>query len=365
MRKKTKHRQHGGDVWGFSRKYGIPVEKIIDFSAPINPLGPPPKAVKAIKKFADFVKFYPDQNPIDLKKSIVEYVKEINIDNVVIGNGSIELIYMFVELFAHSHEVIIFVPSFTEYERAVLRADAKPVPVKMSEDFSLNVDVVKKAVTDDTRILVVCNPHSPSGKLFNRKLILDLIDFCRAKDIHILVDENYIDFINLCQDYTVAPYVHKYDNLFVVRSLSKFFGMPGLRLGYGIGASKLIQSMENFRPPWNASCPALIAAQAALEDIRFIEKAKKYMERERLKFAGMLDKISALKVFPSETNFLLVKILDKRTTALELKEKLAEKGILIRSCEDLHGLDETYFRISVRKANENLMLVQALKTIFQ
>ena len=365
MSEETKCRQHGGDVWGFSRKYKIPVEKIIDFSAPINPFGPPPKAIKAIRKFAGLVKFYPDQNPVDLKKSIVEYVKEIDLDNVIVGNGSIELIYMFVELFAPGREVIIPVPAFTEYEKAALRVNAKPVLVKMSENFSLNVDVLKEAVTDDTRILVVCNPHSPSGKLFDRELIMDLIDFCHSKGVYILVDENYLDFINLCQDYTVAPYVHKYDNLFIVRSFSKFFGMPGLRLGYGIGASGLIQSLENFRLPWNASCLALTAAQAALEDTKFIEKTKKFVERERRKFVGILGKISALKVFPSETNFLLVKILDKHVTAVELKEKLAEKGILIRSCEDFHGLDNTYFRISVRKARENLMLAEALKTIFQ
>ncbi|MEM2953530.1 MAG: threonine-phosphate decarboxylase CobD [Candidatus Bathyarchaeia archaeon] len=361
----NQRRPHGGDVWGFSRKYRVPVENIIDFSAPINPFGPPPEALKAIKKFARLVKFYPDQDPMELKESICEYVTGINPKNVLIGNGSIELIYMFVELFGRSYEVLIPVPSFTEYERAASRAYAKPLRVKMLEDFSLDTNMIKDAITENTRIVIVCNPHSPSGRLFNREPILNLIDFCCSKNVYVLIDENYIDFINLCKNYTVAPYVHKYDNLFVVRSFSKFFGMPGLRLGYGIGASKLIQSLENFRQPWNVSAPSLIAAQAALKDASFIEKTKKYMSREREKFAKMLKEIKALKVFPSETNFLLVRILDGYMTAKELKEKLAEKGILIRSCEDFCGLDERYFRVSVRKTKENLMLVQALKTILQ
>ncbi|MGB9959973.1 MAG: pyridoxal phosphate-dependent aminotransferase [Candidatus Bathyarchaeales archaeon] len=364
MSEKTKRRHHGGDVWSFSRKYGIPVEKIIDFSAPINPFGPPPNAIKAVRKFTGLVRFYPDQNPVDLKRSLVEYVQGIGLDNVIVGNGSVELIYMFVELFARGHEVVIPVPAFTEYERAALRVNAKPVLVQMSEDFSLNVGFIKKAVTDDTRVLIVCNPHSPSGKVFNRELVLDLVDFCYSRGVYILVDENYIDFIRSRQDYTVAPYVNKYENLFVVRSFSKFFGMPGLRLGYGIGASGLIQSLENFRLPWNASCLALVAAKAALEDTKFIEKTMRFVERERRRFAGMLGKISALKVFPSETNFLLIKILDNSITAVELKEKLAEKGISIRSCEDFPGLDNTYFRVSFRTPRENLMLVEALKTIF-
>lgn len=365
MSDKIRRRQHGGDVWGFSKKYKVPVENIIDFSAPINPFGSPQKALEKIKKFASFIKFYPDQNPGEFKRSIADYVKGISSDNVVIGNGSIELIYMFFELFARNYEVIIHVPSFTEYEKAALRVDAKPVLVKMPEDFSLKPDAIKNAVTKDTRMLLVCNPHSPSGRLFNRDLILELTDFCYARDIQVMVDENYMDFISSCQEYTLAPYVSKYDNLFIVRSFSKFFGMPGLRIGYGIGASKLIYSLENFRMPWSTSHLALIAAQAALEDTKFIEKSKKYLGKEKEKLVDMLSRISALKVFPSETNFLLIKILDKSINAIELKEKLAGKGILIRSCEDFQGLDETYFRISIRKRKENLLLVQALETIFR
>jgi len=363
MAEKVTRRPHGGDVWNFSRKYGFPIEKIIDFSAPINPLGPSPEAVKAIKKLSSLIRFYTDQNPVELKRDICEYIGGIKPDNVILGNGSVELIYMFVDVFARGSEVIIPVPSFTEYEKAALRVNAKPIFVEMSEDFSMDIDKLKKCFSDNTRMLIVCNPHSPSGRLFCKEAMLELVEFCEGKSIYILVDENYMDFINSEQDYTLAPYVHKYGNLFVVRSFSKFFGMPGLRLGYGIASDALVRLLEDFRLPWNVSVLSIIAGQAALKDKSFIEKTKRYIASERRKLALMLSELNMLKVFPSEVNFLLVKILDKSITAASLKSKLSEKGIMIRSCEDFRGLDESYLRISVRKSEENMFLIKALNEI--
>ncbi len=356
-------RPHGGDVWNFSRKYGFPIEKIMDFSAPINPLGPSPEAIKAINKLSSLIRFYTDQDPVELKKDICEYVGGIKPENVILGNGSVELIYMFVDVFARGSEVIIPVPSFTEYEKAALRVDAKPMFVEMSKDFSLNVDKLKKCFSDNTRMLIVCNPHSPSGRLFGKETMLELVEFCGSKNVYILVDENYMDFINSEQDYTLTSYVHKYDNLFVVRSFSKFFGMPGLRLGYGIASDALVRSLEDFRLPWNVNVLSIIAGRAALKDVSFIEKTKRYIASERGKLASMLSELNMLKVFPSEVNFLLVKILNKGITSTSLKSKLSERGIMIRSCEDFRGLDESYLRISVRKREENKFLIKTLKEI--
>ncbi|MCJ7714472.1 hypothetical protein MUO66_08460, partial [Candidatus Bathyarchaeota archaeon] len=125
--KKIRFVSHGGDVWGFSRKYGIPINNVLDFSAPINFLGASPKAVEAIKSVAQKVKFYPDPNPRELKSEIAEYVGGIEPDNVIIGNGSIEPIYMIADFFAPDFEAIIPVPSFSEYEKATLRVHGSPI----------------------------------------------------------------------------------------------------------------------------------------------------------------------------------------------------------------------------------------------
>ncbi|MEM0313740.1 MAG: histidinol-phosphate transaminase [Candidatus Bathyarchaeia archaeon] len=363
MIKRVARKPHGGDVWGFSRKHGIPIDNIMDFSAPINPLGPSPEAVKAVERYSRLVRFYSDQNPIELKISISEYIKGISPENIILGNGSAELIYLFLDVFARSHEVLIPVPSFTEYERAALRVDAKPLTVEMTEDFSLDVNKIKNAISDKIRALIICNPHSPSGRLFSQDSILELIEFCNGKNIYVIVDENYMDFISPSQDYTVTNQVHKYLNLFVLRSFSKFFGMPGLRLGYGIANKEIIELLEDLRVPWNVNVLSIIAGQAALKDKPYIEETKIYIKRERERLKTMLSEAGPFKVFPSEVNFLLVKILNKEVTAGELKDKLAKRGILIRSCEDFRGLGDSYFRVSIRKAEENIMLVQALKEI--
>jgi len=356
-------RQHGGDVWNLSRKYNIPIEDVIDFSAPINFLGPPPKAIEAVKKGVDVIKFYPDQNPVGLKSQICEYVKKISPTNVILGNGSMELIYLFVETFVQGGEIIIPVPSFTEYEKVSLLVSAEPRRVSILPHFSLDVEAIKKAINANTRLLFICNPHSPSGKLYNRDLILGLLDFCYQKNIHVVVDENYIDFVDTPEEYTLAHYSDVYDNLFVVRSFSKFFGMPGIRIGYGVGNRKLIQILETTRPPWCINSLALIAAEAALRDDEYVRKTREYVKKGRKQLTELLSETRAFYVFPSETNFLLVKILREGVTAGYLREKLARKGILVRDCSDFSGLDESFLRITVRSSEENLTLVNMLREI--
>lgn len=358
-------RRHGGDVWRFSREHNVPVEEIIDFSAPINPFGAPPKAIEALRRSPEIIRFYPDRNPLKLKESIASYIGDIAAENVALGNGSVELIYAFVEIFAKNHRALILVPSFTEYEAATIKSFSDTVHVKMNEDFSINVDAVKAALNKDVKVLILCNPHSPSGRIFEKETMLDLIEACHDRDIQVLVDENYMDFVEQRRNYSVSRYVHEYDNLLVLGSFSKFFGMPGIRIGYGMGNPELINVIEDHLIPWNVNALSIIAAAAALEDWEFIENTRRYIRLERERLEGMLKQIRGLKVYPSSTNFLLLKILDEEITARQLQEKLAEENMLIRNCEDFHGLNDKYFRISVRSVEENNRLVEALKKVFQ
>lgn len=359
--KKRRFVSHGGDVWGFSRKYGVPLEKIFDFSAPINFLGASPKAVEAVKKFAELIKFYPDPNPAELKKEIAEYAGEVNPKNIILGNGSTELIYMIPEFFSPNFEAIILVPSFTEYEKATLRAHGEPIFVELPEDFSLNLESIKKVVTSETRIVFVCNPHSPSGTLYDKKTILELVDFCHENNIVTCIDENYIEFAESSKNATVVPYVKKYDNLFVIRSLTKFYAMPGLRFGYAIADQDFIGALQYVRQPWSINSLAVFAARAALKDTEFIDKTKSSIAKEKAQLTRMLKEISVLQVFPSETNFLLVKILSKKIASTTLRESMAKEGILIRDCSTFVGLDDSYFRVTVRSAEDNLKLMETLK----
>ncbi|KON32420.1 hypothetical protein AC478_00270 [miscellaneous Crenarchaeota group-1 archaeon SG8-32-3] len=353
---------HGGDVWGFARKHNIPVERVLDFSGPINFLGPSSKAVEAVNQYANLIKFYPDPNPVELKTKIAGYVGHgVDASNIILGNGSIELIYMITETFPCSFKAVIPVPSFTEYEKAALRVGGEPVFVKLPDNFKLDVEKVKKAVTKDTRIVSICNPHSPSGTLYSKESVLDLVEFCNREKIIVSVDENYIEFAEKGQDSTMAGYAKKYENLFVIRSVTKFYGMPGIRLGYGIATESLIDTLQTVRQPWSINSLAGYATLAALKDTEFIANTKRIIAKERVRFAEMLSEIGGLHVFPSVTNFLLVKILIEKVTATVLKEELAKEGLLIRDCSTFMGLDDRYFRVTVRSFEENLRLVKALK----
>lgn len=362
--RKKRFTSHGGDVWGFSRKYKIPLEEVLDFSGPVNFLGPAPKAVEAVKQNARRIRFYPDPNPVELRKEIATYVgHDVSIENIILGNGSIELIYMLTEVIPPNFKALIPVPSFTEYEKAVLRVSGEPIFVKLRNDFNLDVNLVKNTVTEDTRIIYICNPHSPSGTMYNKETLLDLVEFCQKKDIIFSIDENYIEFSSKGQDTTLVGYVKEYKNLVVIRSVTKFYGMPGIRFGYGIAAENVIDMLQTVRQPWSINGLAGLATLAAFKDKEFIEKTKRTISKEKAKLAKMLKEIGGLQVFPSETNFLLVKILKMKATSTVLREELAKKGLLIRDCSTFVGLDDSYFRVTVRSAENNARLVKTLKQI--
>jgi len=194
---------------------------------------------------------------------------------------------------------------------------------------------------------------------------VELVEFCRKKDIIFSVDENYIEFAEKGQDNTMAGYAKKYENLFVIRSVTKFYGMPGIRFGYGIAAESLIDTLQTVRQPWSINSLAGYATLAAFKDTAFIENTKRTIAEERGQFAKMLNEIGGLHVFPSETNFLLVKILNPKVTATMLKEKMAKEGVLIRDCSTFVGLDNTYFRVTVRSSKENRKLIKTLRDVLK
>ncbi len=355
---------HGGDIWGFSRKYNIPLEEVLEFSGPINFMGPPPKAVEAVKQNARLIKFYPDPNPVEFKSAIAKYVgHNVRTENILLGNGSIELIYMITELLSKPFKAVIPVPSFSEYEKAALRLGGEIQFVKLPQNFALEMDKIKASVTADTKIMCICNPHSPSGTLYSKEEVIELVEFCQKKDIIFSIDENYIEFAEAGEVNTVAGMVKEYENLFVIRSVTKFYGMAGLRFGYAVAAEPLIEKLETVRQPWSINALASIATLAAFSDTEFIENTKQTIKKERANLSKKLGEIEGLQVYPSTTNFLLVKIKNRKINSTKLKELLAKEHILIRDCCTFVGLDDSYFRVTVRSAKDNQRLVDTIKKV--
>jgi threonine-phosphate decarboxylase len=270
---------------------------------------------------------------------------------------------MITEILPRGFKALIPVPSFSEYEKAALRVGGEPVFVQLPENFALETDKIKKAVTDDTKIMCICNPHSPSGTLYSKKTILDLVEFCNKKEIIFSVDENYIEFADKSLENTLAGMVKDYENLFVIRSVTKFYGMAGIRFGYAIAAGTLIDKLETMRQPWSINSLADSVTLAAFNDTEFIENTKQTIAKERTALAKSLGEIEGLHVYPSVTNFLLVKIDNPKLTSTMLKELLAKERILIRDCCTFMGLDDHYFRVTVRSAKDNQKLAETIKQI--
>ena len=362
--RKRRFVSHGGDIWGFSRKYNIPLEDVLEFSGPINFLGPSPKAVEAVKQNAKLIRYYPDPNPVEFKEEIAKYVGHgVEEENLLLGNGSIELIYMITEILPRGFKALIPVPSFSEYEKAALRVGGEPVFVQLPENFELETEKIKKAVTDDTKIICICNPHSPSGTLYSKEKLLDLVKFCNKKDIIFSVDENYIEFADKSLDNTLAGMVKDYENLFVIRSVTKFYGMAGIRFGYAVAAGNLIDKLQTTRLPWSINGLACQVTIAAINDLQFIQNTKETIAKNREALAKALGEIEGLHVYPSITNFLLVKITSSKITSTMLKEQLAQQRILIRDCCTFIGLDDHYFRVTVRSAKDNQILAVTIKKL--
>jgi threonine-phosphate decarboxylase len=356
---------HGGNVWELSEKHKIPVDQIIDFSISTNPLGAPEKAVESIRQHLNLIHHYPDPDHEWLLEALAKSAG-VAPNNVVVGNGSTELIYLFNEVFLEDgYEAVIPVPTFNEYKAAIERFGGNTVFIKCdsAHNFKLNLEELENSITNKTRIIFLCNPNSPTGWLYEKADILQIIKFAADENVLVFVDEDYIDFVDDSKRYSMADYVNEYNNLFVLRSLTKFFGLAGVRIGFGVGSPDLVNVLKRVIMPWSVNSLAMFAAAEAVKDIEFIKKSRLLLSKSKKQMLEMFKTVPWLKVYPSETNFLLIEIIRKDLTSTQLAEGLAKNGLLIRDCKDFDGLNNRFFRVTVRRPEENRKLVEQIKSL--
>jgi threonine-phosphate decarboxylase len=366
---------HGGEVWSFS-------DVKIDFSSNINPLGPSRKAIEAAKNSLWKCAYYPDSNTRELKKALSEYLgvsalpsnkllgkpvpfcREDGVhasflskwaialtkENIIVGNGSTELIKNFCEAFINKGEkVLIPQPTYSDYEVYARLYGAKIAFVPDKKIIS--------TIDSKTRAIFVCNPNNPTGRTIE---IEEIIEKAHHYSALVFLDEAYTEFTD---QESFCSRIEDFENLFVLRSLTKFFALPGLRMGYGVGNKKIIECLEKLRLPWNLNTLAQVAAIESIKDGEYIRESKKFMKKERNFLYKELSKIQKLKVFPSEANFFLIDLRKAGIKALTAKKKLIEKGMLIRDCRSFRGLNEYFIRVCVRNRKENARLIKELKSI--
>jgi len=354
-------RDHGGNVSEISRICGIDEDKIIDFSANINPLGYPPGLKETIIKEFDSILNYPDIDSFDLVSKLSEY-HGISRDYILAGNGSTEFIYWIPILFK-PEKALIVTPAFSEYEKGL-----KMVGTKVSyfqtdekEDFSVDIARLCKRLRDGFDIVYFCNPANPTGAFMSKENLCGIIACAQEAGTLFVIDEAFIDF---AEQGSVKKEVLRFSNLIVLRSMTKFFAIPGLRIGYVIASTPCIAKIRETRPPWAVNSPGQKAAAVALSDRGYIMDTRQYITDEREFLMASLSEIPGLKIYKSVANFLLV-FMDNRISlnSRELRDSLAKNGVLIRDCSTFQGMGDRYFRVAVKKHEQNIILVKNLKQV--
>ncbi|MCD4782061.1 MAG: aminotransferase class I/II-fold pyridoxal phosphate-dependent enzyme [Candidatus Omnitrophica bacterium] len=342
---------HGGNIHEIVRDKKI---KVIDFSANINPLGIPEKIKRDLFKVFHQVEHYPDIESFELRRQIANYW-DINHENILVTNGSVEGLYLLMQMYRPKN-VCIPVPSFTEYERAarLIKSTVQKFCLRERDGFIPDLDVFKKA-----DMLVIGNPNNPTGNYLRDKT--NLLENLPFKNI--IIDEAFMDFEEKALQPSLIQIACKTDKITVLRTFTKFFCLPGLRVGYLVSHKKNIKRLQQKQLPWSVNYLAQTAARMILNDNGFIKKSIKTINEERKYLAGQLQSINSIKVFPSVTNFLLIKILNKNITSKILRNALLNKGIIIRDCSNFRGLNNQYVRIAVRNRKENSKLVQEIKEV--
>lgn len=355
---------HGGEVWEAASERGVQPRSIIDFSANVNPLGPPKGAIEAIKKSLWRIPFYPDPKSTELREAISRRFKGIGPDNLVVGNGSTELIHLFAEVFVEKGDVaLIPEPTFGEYEVAVRKAGGKPKHVKLARGFSVDPAPFLKEIKSGPKAIFLCNPNNPTGVLAPRETLLEIIEGALEGGALVFLDEDFIDFVK--GGASLVDEVEEYRNLFVLRSFTKVYGLAGLRVGYVAACKEAAGLLAKAKTPWNVNCLAQAAALAALDDEGYLERTRRLVEAERAFLMEGLKRLKALKVFPASANFIFIDVRRTGLTAAQLKEEMLKRGILIRDCSSFRGLDEFYVRVAVRTRRENERLLEALREVVE
>lgn len=354
------NRHHGGNIWEISKKYNIPAEDIVDFSASINPLGPPEGVKKKINSSLKFLVAYPDPEGAELKEELARY-HGIPGGNILLGNGSTELLYLLPRALGISRALVVE-PSFSEYRNSLEVAGCKVDSFITHErdGFQPKVDLLLPALREGYDALYLCSPANPAGTLIVRDNIMMIAEECQRHETLLILDEAFIDFV---EEESMKKEATGLGNLIVLRSMTKFFAIPGLRVGYVIASRETINRLGPHRYPWVINIPAMMASIEALRNKLYSERTVRWLHKERESLFSSLKEIPWLKPFPSTANFFLIKILSRDLTAPLLQETLVRKGILIRDCSSFIGLGDKYFRVAVKKRRENRLLIEVLRSM--
>ena len=374
---------HGGNLVWAATIAGCPPGSILDFSASISPLGPPPSSLAAISSNMGYLKHYPDPNYSELKLALSHF-HQVPPEWILPGNGSAELLTYIGRECSQFAATALITPAFGDYYRALAAYGAKVLesPLDLAQQDNaqkqgLQEDREKVSFTEPLSSLsgilsalspqhglLLNNPHNPTGKLLSRQAILPYLEELPL----VVVDEAFMDFLPPDKEQSLIDMVHKYPNLVILRSLTKFYSMAGLRLGYAIAHPDYLRRWEGWRDPWSVNTLAAAAAVAALADRDFQLQTWEWLTPTRYKLFQDLSSLPKLDPLPGAANFLLVRYAQSERlsqhSVTQLQEQLLKKHqILIRNCQSFPELGDNYFRVAVLRDEDNQRLIKALSLV--
>ena len=361
---KHKDHFHGSDLEKIEEIYGIRKEDITSFSANVNPLGISPKMREALITHIDAITSYPDREYAALRARIGEYAGA-PAQNVLVGNGSTELISLFIQM-EHPKKALILGPTYSEYEREISLGGGASLyyPLREEHDFILDVEDFKRHLNESLNLLVICNPNNPTSTSISQKDMRKILDECKRHDIFVIVDETYVEFAPDMDSVDCVPLTRYYNNLVILRGVSKFFASPGLRLGYAVtGNRELLKAIDSHKDPWTINSLAALAGEIMFTDTGYIQKTRELIASERERVYQELSSWGSLKVYRPTANFILARIEKEGVTADSLFEHAIRQGLMIRNCSTFPFLDNRYFRFCFMLPEQNTLLLKCLKEL--
>lgn len=352
---------HGSDLEKIEAVYHIKKEDITSFSANVNPLGVSPKLRKTLAERIDAITSYPDREYTSLRKCIAAYA-DTDYQNIIVGNGSTELISLFIQI-RHPKKALIIGPSYSEYEREISLGGGTSLyyPLKEEDDFKLDINDFREHLSENLDLLIICNPNNPTSTSIPSSHMRMILDSCKQHGIFVMIDETYVEFAPDFNDTTSVPLTNYYNNLIILRGISKFFAAPGLRLGYAItGNGDLIKEINGRKNPWTINSLAEIAGELMFTDIEYINATRELISAERDKIYSLLSKTEGLKVYKPTANFILVRILADNVTSRDLFEAAIKKGLMIRDCSTFPFLSDKYIRFCFMMPEKNDELIRCI-----
>lgn len=353
---------HGSDLEKIEQIYNIKKESITSFSANVNPLGISPLMKEKLSQNIDVVTSYPDRDYTVLRKSIATYAN-VPYESILVGNGATELISLFIGIH-HPKKAVLLAPTYSEYEREISLCGGvcEFHFLKEEEEFQLNIKALQEQLLHNVDFLIICNPNNPTSTALSTDTMKTILSYCKEHHIFVMVDETYVEFSEHMEQITCVPLTKQFDNLVVLRGISKFFASPGLRLGYAIcGNQTLLSYIQKEKNPWTINSLAALAGEVMFSDDDYIKQTKQLIASERQIACNRLASMKHVTYFEPNANFVLCKITREDKTASDLFDFCIKQGLMIRDCVTFEGLSPYYFRFCFMNSEKNKQLLDAIE----